>query len=219
MPTVQHLVKKELESNPLLLDILLQEIANINSVAVKMRPAIEKELGKKAKLSAVSMAIRRTIAQTGSARMFSWKFPKNLEVATKSNVYEIAIEHDFEQGGIFNSIRRKIKKDSGSFVSFMEGTYETVIITNQRNKWLVKKELAKKSITSEEGNLGCVSVGFDKSTKNIPGIYYQITRALAYKNIPINSFFTIGSEMAVLVKEQDLLEAHKCISSLIKKNS
>ena len=74
MPTVQHLVKQEIEKNPFLIDILEQNLINISALAEKIQPFIEKELKKKIKLSAVSMAIRRYTQQISKSIFFNGNF-------------------------------------------------------------------------------------------------------------------------------------------------
>src|SRR3989338_8256899 len=216
MVTVQHLVKKELEKNPFLIDVLQQELINISALALKLQPAIEKELGMRVKSSAIGMGLRRYAFKTGQKSIFTWNFPKNLEISTKSQIYEVAIEKTSHISKIHDYLYRHIKRQKGEFLSLAEGTYEVVIFTNQKNKKIVKKAIHKQKITSELDNLGYVTVNWEKITKDIPGIYYRITRALAFRNISIQSFHTIGAEMMIFFKEDDLVDAYETIGNLLQ---
>ena len=219
MVTVQHLVKKELENNWILLDMMQQDLLNINAVAEKLHHNIEKSLGRKVKLSAISMAIRRYSEEFSSKNIFKWKFPEDLEISTKSNIYEIAIKKDSNLSKSLEQIRSKMSNQVGSFLSLVDGIHETVFFTNQSNKNNLKSILRSKEITSERDNLGYVSINFQEITKEIPGIYYRITRVLALKNISIQSMHTIGAEVIFLFKDEVLMEAYKSIKNLIENKS
>lgn len=215
MVTVQHLVKRELEKNPFLIDILQQELINISALALRLHPGIEKELGRKVKTTAVGMGLRRYASETSKKSIFQWEFPKNLELSTKSQIYEVAIEKTPQVKKILDYLYKHIKKQKGELLSFVEGTYEIMIFTNQKNKKYVKEAIKKNKITSERDNLAYVTVNWEKITKDTPGIYYRITRALAFRNISIQSFHTIGAEMMIFFKEDNLVDAYQVIGNLL----
>ena len=214
MVTVQNIVRRELECNPFLIEIMEQGIANVTAIAPKLQPEIEAELRKKVKISAISMAIRRT--KVDSKRIFQWSFPDNLEISTKSNIYEVAIEKTPHLLPILKYLYQKVKRQKGEFISIIEGTYEIAIFTNQNNKKYVREALRSEKITSELNNLAYITVNWKKFTKDIPGIYYRITRALAFKGISIQSFHTIGGEMMIFFKAGVLVEAYKIIVGVLQ---
>ena len=216
MVTVQHLVKRELEKNPFLIDIIQQDLVNINAVSAKIYPTIKKEMGREIKISAIGMGIRRYNTEISKKAMFNWKFPENLEISTKSQIYEVAIEKTPQIGSIIKEIYRHVKRNKGEFLSITEGTYEICIFTNQVNKEFVKNALKWQKITSEHDNLAYVTVNWEKLTKDIPGIYYRVTRSLAFKNISMYSLYTIGSEMMIFFKEDVFLDAYQTIVNILQ---
>lgn len=215
MVTVQHLVKKELDKNQFLIELLQQELINISALALKLQPAIEKELGQKVKTTAIGMALRRYAAETSHRAVFNWKFPENLEVSTKSQIYEVAIERTPKVKKILDELYSHIERQKGEFFSFIEGTYEMVIFTNQHNKKRVRRAINDQKITSERDDLSYVTVNWEKKTKEIPGIYYRITRALAFRNISIQSFHTIGAEMIIFFKKEEMVSAYQVIDDIL----
>src|SRR3989338_3606997 len=187
MATVQHEVEQELQKNPLLIDILQQELINISALALRLQPSLEKECNKKIKVTAISMALRRYVEKLTQKSIFTWEFPKNLEVSTKSQIYEVAIEKTPQFKKILDTLYQHIQIQKGDFLSFVEGTYEIVIFTNQKNKKHVRDAIKNHKKTAERDNLAYITVNWNESTKEIPGIYYRITRALAFRNISIQS--------------------------------
>ncbi len=218
MVTIQYIVNKELEKTPILLDLLEEGLLNVTAIAIKISPQVIEKLGKQVKISAISMAIRRFPETSLLRTATKWKFPKNVEIATKSKIYEVAIEKTSVIPSIINRLHKEIKKEKGEFLSIVEGTYEFLIFTNQSHKVKIKKILHGHTITSEQENLAYITVNWAKDTKNIPGIYYQITRALAFKGISIQAFHTIGSEMMLFFKEDVFLDAYQTLATLLKAN-
>ncbi len=216
MVTVQHLIKTELSNNPILLDLIQQNLLNINALALKFHPNIERDLGRKIKIGAVSMAIRRVSEDFSNRKIFDWKFPPNLEVSTRSEIYEIAIKRDSDLSDLLIKIRFKLGNQIGTFLSVVDANYETVLLTNQYNKSALKTILKNKEITSERDNLGYVTINFEEFTKDVPGIYYQMTRALALRNISIQSMHTIGAEVIFLFKGNVLMKAYETMKCLVE---
>jgi aspartokinase len=107
------------------------------------------------------------------------------------------------------------KLSKGDLLTITEGFYEIVIFTSQKYRKQIRKLLGKLKPSSELSNLAIVTVNWPASTKNIPGIYYRITRALAIRQIAIQSFHTIGSEMMIIVSEESFGRAHETIYSLL----
>ncbi|GEM_PF-1897610 len=216
MVTVQHLVKQELEKNLLLLDMIQQDLLNINALALKLHPSIEAQLSKTVKLSAVSMAIRRVSQQFLHKKLFSWKFPSDLEISTKTGIYEVAIKREPHLPKLLNKIGLKLNNQPSTFLSVVDASYETVLFTNQYNQKILKASLNSKNILCERDNLGYVSINFEQTTKDISGIYYQITRALALRNISIQSMHTLGAEVILLFKNDVLIPAYHTLKALIE---
>ncbi len=218
MVTISHLVKKELERNPFLSDLLSDGLLNVNALAERLEPAIQSELGKKVKRSAIGMAIRRFSEQNNLLRK-KFVLPTGMEVSTKSNVFEVAVEKNPDTPKILQKLYSTLKREKGEFLSVFEGSYELVIFTNQAKKQEVLRANQGNKITCEVNNVCCISVNWPKETKDVPGIYYQITRALAFESIPIQSFHTIGSEMLLVFKKEVFLQAFKAIEKTLGNSS
>jgi len=216
MVTVQHVVRRELAKNPFLTEVLGLGLANVSAVANYIETSVEKELGKSVKYSAIGMAIRRYMEQVPYKSVFDFTFHKDLDISTKADIYEIAIERTSLMDKAIFDLRKKFKRKKGDFLSIIEGEYEIAFYTNQKNKLFLKKALRNYMITSEREKLSYVAVNFSRETKDIAGIYYHITRSLAYRGVSIQSLQTIGSEMTIFVKSEMLVEALNTLVVLLK---
>ncbi len=215
MLTIQQLVNRTLDKQPVIVDMLQQDIINIQALAERIHSEVEQQRKSKVTLAAVSMAIRRYTTELSLKPIFSHVIPSGLEVSTKSNIYEVAIEKSSQIRKIINTLYSHIKRSKGESLSVVEGTYEVVFFTNQSNKIYVKEALKNETITSEFDDLCYVTVNWETITKNIPGIYYRVTRELAIRGISMVSLYTIGAEMMVFVKRENLPEAYNAIENFI----
>lgn len=210
-----ELIRNFLKFRPEIVEILESGFGNYSAVAESIRKEIELTTRTKIKTSAMSMALRRLfVARKGEKEKI--KKIKPIEITTRTGIFEIAMKKDAKSVKAAESIRRLFLDKSQDFISVMEGTFEIVLYTNQLHKVSIKKSLPKKSITSEIDNLCCVTVNWPKETKEIPGIYARMTRALAINDISIQSFHTIGSEMTIYIKEPYLRGAHEILVGLLR---
>lgn len=219
MPSIQQLVTLELKKNHYLIELLQLKLINITAIAKNFQKSIENNLNKKTNVTAISMAIRRSLLDLTKQNIFDFNFPENLEISSKSQIYELALARSEKNSLLAKKINEKFSAAKGDYISVIEGTYEIVIFTNQKHKKIIRKFITGCKITSEADNLAYITVNWGNTTKDIPGIYYRITRALALKNISIQSFHTVGAEMMIFFKEDVFQEASQTILHLLKNSS
>ena len=209
--SVPEIIIKKLGKNPLYIELLKSNLININALAGGFCKEIYIEYKYKASLPTVSMAIRRYIKKLPKIKTRT--FPKHIDITTRTGIYEMALPVNLKSKRIAEKIKQSIK--STDFISIAEGSYEIVIFTNQSNREIVRKIIGNTKFNSEVNNLSYVTVNWPPITKEIPGIYYRITGALAHRGISIQSFHTIGSEMMIFIAEADLAGAYDGIKGIL----
>jgi hypothetical protein len=217
--SLSALVSTELENHPILLEFLLQGLGNVSAAAEHLRPALEARLGRKISNAAIGMALRRHLEGRAGASLAPRRFPAPFEVTTRSEIYEVAIRRDERGQALIDRIRKTLSPARRDFLSIAEGSYEIVIFTNQHNKPKVRGILGRHKRTSELDRAAYVAVNWPPETKDIPGIYYRVTRALAWREISIQSFHTIGAEMMIFVKREQLQPAYETLTRLLEEMS
>ena len=215
MTSLSQLLTSKLQNNPYLLEYLEAGLVNFTALAATLKPTLDQELKRKSSISSISMALRRIVEKAPQKNKRKALFPAHIDISTRSGIYEVAFASTEKSRGIIEILRNKLVIEEGEYLSIAEGSYEIVILTGQKNKDKVRKILGKFKTTSELDDLACVTVNWPKITKDIPGIYYRITRSLALRKISIQSFHTIGSEMMIIVKASDLMHAHESILKLL----
>lgn len=211
---MKALIINKFHSNPFLNDLAQQGLINIQGLAEQFKSEIFNDTGEDLSANAIAMCIRRYLKSQSGNKTTDWKFPEDIEITSRSEIYEVAVERSQKNIDLFLSLQKNASHNKGNFLSVFEGSYEVVILTNQKNKPEIRKHLKASQITSEVDNLGYVTVNWEKLTKDIPGIYYRINKSLAVNDISIQSFHTIGTEMMILFKEDKLSKAYEIICKL-----
>src|SRR3989339_670852 len=92
MVTIAHLINKKMKDLPFIHEAMDKNIINFGGLAELLKPEVEKELNKKVKGSAVSMALRRFHDQNKSLKLKKIKLTEELDLVVKSNLFEVSIQ-------------------------------------------------------------------------------------------------------------------------------
>ena len=216
---ISRIIKETLNSNPYLFEYIQLDLINISAASDFIRGQIAKQDREDISSAAIGMAIRRISQQHKKKSLIKYNFPLNIAISTRSHIYELSVQKNSLSKTLVKKLHERIVPSKSDIFSVIEGNYEIVIIASENLSTAIKKIFKKAKVTSELNNLSFISVDWSSETKDIPGIYYQVTRALAFKNISIQSFRTIGSEMSIYFKEADFLPAYETIKELFEKGS
>ena len=214
MTTASSAIVRELERRSDLIELLHDDLANVSAVADLLRAKVEREFQGPISSAAAGMAVRRYLRASAPKRM-DRAFPKHIEILTRSQIYEVAVQRNAKGEEIARKVRKEVAPEKSDFLSVIEGSYEIVFFTSQRNKARLLQIIGRNKKTSEIDSLGCVTVNWPPITKSIPGIYYRITRALALGGISIQSFHTVGAEMMIFVDESSLGAAYEALERVL----
>ena len=216
MPTLPELVGKRIASDVELRQLLESGVGNVSAIAASLQRSIESELGRSCSRSAIGMAIRRRVSSKKRRAPQLRGFPKHIEISSRTGIYEVAIPCNEKGREAADKVRRSLQLSKGDILFVAEGNYEIAIKTSRQHKAQLTKALGRIRATSELDNLACVTVNWPSSTKSIPGIYYRVTRALAMREISIQSFHTVGAEMMIFVKDDVLDHTYAAISQMLR---
>ena len=207
-------IQTYLRKYPLLARYARNGLVNLNALARLIRE-ISKQTTDSASVAALGMNLRRYIAKTPKVSVMPFDFSKySLQLITRTNIHEIILNKNLANRNRCLEIISEISQTK-YFVSIVEGEKEIVIMTDQPLKELLKTKGLKKIVNHETGNLGFISVNFPIELRDVPGIYGLITSSLAEAEISIHSFHTIGGEILILVKNEDLVHTQEVLQSLL----
>lgn len=201
-----HLIN-QLKRYPYLMKYAKNGLINLNALA--------RLIGDDRSTSAVGMELRRLITKFPEAVIKPFDFSQyKLQLVTRTNVHEIILTKNQNNRGLCLDLVHELSK-AKYFVTLVEGEKEIVVMTDYPIKDLVSRRAVKKVLNNITEDLGYVSIDFPIEMRKIPGIYSLVTYALASENIPIHSFHTIGGEILILVKNEDLVRTQEVLHFLL----
>jgi hypothetical protein len=207
-------IQTYLRKYPLLTRYARNGIVNLNAFA-RLIKGISKQTTDSTSLAALGMDLRRYIAKTPKVSVAPFDFSKySLQLITRTNIHEIILNKNLANRKRCLGIVSEISQTK-YFVSVVEGEKEIVVMTDQPLRELLKIKGLKNIVNHKTGDLGFISVNFPIELRNVPGIYSLITSSLAEAEISIHSFHTIGGEILILVKNEDLVHTQEVLRSLL----
>ena len=112
----------------------------------------------------------------------------------------------------------EICSDKGDFLTSTQGLHEIMIITNASHEKAIKKIYSGFKIKREITGLSGISIDLPKDCVNTPGVYYLITRELAWNNVSIIDLVSTFEELTIIVKDEDATPVFDLLRKLVKSN-
>ncbi len=188
----------------------MQDIVSYASLAKKIRPDIEKELGKKVKHSAVVMALRRAKDKVNKKNT-RLDLSNSLEIVLKNNLYNVTVKRKLD------SVKKVENNLKSEFIKIF-GDDCIDLIFNKTHYDKVKSILEDYKI-NEEFDLSKVKIKYSEDFKNKPGVIAAITRRLAWNDISIKHFLTTSKEIMVFIDSKKGAKAYNILSGLENEKS
>lgn len=211
---MSNTIKGYLQSNPIIARYVQNGLININSLARFIKKNNLYSQGDNS-VAAIGMDIRRRMKQLPDMEQPTFdSTEQKLHVVVRTNIEELIFNKNEKNRQTCLNIFHQISQ-SKHFSCLVEGEREIVLLTDYSLDILIKKERLKKIITLHTNGLGFISIDFPITLRKVAGIYSQVTSALFLSHISIHSFHTIGGEILILVKNEDLLKAQEILTSFI----
>ena len=209
MLTIPNAVEEVIKKKPFLESALVEGLINLSALARKLKPEIEKKVGKEVNDSAVIMALNRLVPRL--ELMSAMKFKKVVEnigdIIVRSNLADIAFANShtlFEKQAILLDRVRSMKD---VFCTFSQGIYETTLVVSSSIAALVEEIFADETLIARSGDLSSITVKLPTENSVCPGVYYYIFKELAWDNINITEVISTTNEFTVVISDADIHRA------------
>lgn len=214
MITISQVVEDIIRRSPFLAEALTENIANISSVARRIRPQVQKKLLEEVSEEAVAMALRRMgrkIKPTASGL----KFLKDLNnITVRSNLVEFVFPNSTDITKIHQDVLKKIENKKDVFLNISRGLFESIIVISSDFEKDVEQILKNQNKVLKIEDLSSITIKLPEETITTPGVYYPILKALAWDGLNIIEVISIGSELSILFRSNDADRAFSVIKSL-----
>lgn len=215
MRTVSELISNEIKNRPLLEQGLAQGVINLSALARQLKPKIEQINLKKTSVGAIVMALQRLGSKIKKQAISKTVLPKLTDVTVRSQL----VEFTFNNLTRFDDLQKKVaglaQQKPNSFVNLSQGMFETTLIVNRPLDEDVKKVIPKNQIINEIKNLSAVIIRFEEDTVYIPGVYYQILKALAWEKTNLIEIISVSNELSLFFEDSKIEQAFRIIKELV----
>ena len=219
MVTISQVTKKLIEDRPILQEALIEEIINYASLAQKLQPKIERELGKEIKPSAVIMALRRYAEKLQERSVPKRSIRFNPEIVLKTNLCDVSVVKTHTALEKISDIHKLLDYDKAETLNIIQGNYEITIVISQKHLTQLKQILKSEKVLNVEKNLVSLTLALTGEFLYTPGILAVATRKLAWENINIYENISTMTELIFIIAEKDAVRAYNSFQELIGKYS
>ncbi len=219
MVTISHIVKKTVDSRPMLQEALIEGIVSYGNLSKKMKPKIESELGKEAKRSAISMALRRHAENLQKKTVVQQPFEFNREIIMKTNLCDICIVRTPSALEKIEKMYDMVNYEKGDTLNVLHGNHEIAIVISQKYLKKLRDALQDEKIFNIEKNLVSLTLKVTDEFLYTPGILSLATRKLAWENINIFENISTMTEIIFIIAEKDAVSAYNAFQEMIKEYS
>ncbi|MBQ4821044.1 hypothetical protein [Aquimarina sp. MMG016] len=211
MKTITDCVHDILRHQPFLEDALSRDIINFSSLALDMRPQVEKIMRKPIKPGSIIMALRRynpkRIKHTDNLRSLG-------DIVVRSGITEYAFLNSnsilTSQSNLLNSVKDKSK----TYFTYSSNFQESNILVSSSLKEVVELHFKNETCISVTDNLSSMSIALpDDSSKTI-GLYFYIFKLLAYEGIPIFEIISTSNYFTLFLEKEFVNDAFLLLNEI-----
>lgn len=204
-----------LKRNPIITRYAQIGLINISSLSKYIKEN-NIDIDPEVSIAAIGMFIRRYLShlpKTKQNKTFITDHPVNLVIRTgmRELIFNKTLENRRQCLILFEKISR-----TKHFSCVVEGEQEIVLLTDHPLSNLLKNNSLRKQVAHQTKELGYISIDFPIKLREVLGVYNYVTQVLFLANISIHSFHTIGGEILILVKNQDLVKAQEVLTSALQ---
>ncbi len=209
MTNITQDVRDFLNKNPFIVKGLDSKITNIRALS----SYILKESGINASLHAVMSAVRRfEKEQESSEKPDVDAVFQDSKISTKSRLLMITVQRHFNVlKNILPDILDSIHVSKGDVLRIVEGRESMKFVIDHSKKKEVIRLIPKDEIVEVQENLGEINIHLSDRYGDMPGLISPIMNELAVNNININEVIGCMPELILIVKEDDISQAHDAL--------
>jgi hypothetical protein len=218
MVTVSHLVKKLVGDNPFLEEALGRQLLSNGNLAEELQPKIEKELGKRVKVSAIVMALRRYSEEIAEHRKLTKRFNYTGELLLKTSICDFTVAKSPGLLSKLKGIYSLVDFGRGDALNVILGNNEISIVINEKYSARLAKFLKGEKILNMENGLVSLTIIFTADDfVHTPGVIFNAVRKLAWNNINIYEVVSTKTELTFILSKDDSMKAYEVLQDMIER--
>lgn len=216
MSTISKITEDIINRSPFLREAMTENLINISALARKVRPEIEKTVGKEVKEGAIVMAIKRMTP--GVYHRLDVRINNVIggigDFLVRSDLADFTFENSDSLREAQYELIRKIGDDTDAFFTLSRGITETTYILNTKYAEDLKRAFARERLKAHNQDLSSITVKLPETNTETYGVYYYIMKHLAWEGINIEQVVSTANEFTAIVNSNDIDQAFKILMQL-----
>jgi aspartokinase len=218
MVTISHITHKLIDENILLQEAVTMGISNYTSLAKHLKSDVERIYGDKAKISSITRAIQRYAEQHKEhQKKFSFNFFTGIKL--DSDVIYVVVHESSSLAEKIQRLFNEINRNNSNILNVIQGNKEIAIITKKEYKDLLMDILSDEKISHIIDDHDSLSLTYSKDYSFTPGLIYNISRNIAWKNINVLTWLHTPRELTLIVHENDATKCYNILHKMQKMNN
>ncbi len=214
MSTIPQVAIKIIKSQPYLAEALVEGLINISSLARKIQPQVEREVGKPIKLGALVMALNRLMPKLEESEgIKSSEIAKVEDISVRSNLVSISYRNSDALLKKHTDLMNCIRENQECYYTFMQSVFKSNIIVSATLKDKIDAIFEGETVLDSNKNLSAVILRLPKD-KNQIGLYYFILRKIAWAGINVEEVVSITNEITLVVNDYDIDKTFSVLKSV-----
>lgn len=215
MVSVPEVVEQIINNMPFVEDALAKGLVNTSALAREIQPQVIEILGKDVQEGAIVMALNRNKSIfTKTDKSIQSILDKLADITVKSNIVEVTIQNSHDTLNKIRQLLERIEAKPDKFIAITQGVAEVTIITTKNNLTDIEEIIASDEIILKQTDLSSITVKLPPENVEVPGVYYQILKKIAWKGINIIDTVSTTNEITIVFSQDDIEQAFSIIKGL-----
>jgi aspartokinase len=219
MESVSSIVKRLLHQKPFLIEAFGRGILSYTGLAAEFKPAVESQLGKEVKESAIVMALRRYAEDVKGKRFPAAEgdSPLSCEILMKTNICDFNVKKNEAFLERLGRLYEMVQIGKGDFLNVTIGNDEVSIAVSEKYRAQTEEFLGEEEIFEVRSGLVSMTLLFSGDFLHTPGIIFQALRKLAWENINVYEIVSTMTELTVVIAKEDSGRGYEALQEFIEK--
>lgn len=213
MISISDVLEDIIKDSPFIEEGLSRGIINFSAYAREVQPIIEKKLYKNIKTGAIIMALKR-ISEKTKTRLQNKPEINLTDITVRSNLMEITFANSASLPNKQRQLLNELANQKDIFCTVSNGVRETTFIASIPARNIIKKIFVDESELANISYLSSITIRLPKENVEMPGLYYQILKRLAWENINIIEIISTNTELTIIFKTSDVDKAFSVLKEL-----
>ena len=216
MITSASIVEGIVRESPLLEEGLATGIVNLSALARRLRPQVEKTLGKDVSDAAVMMALKRLVPRVSARDRTIVKLLRQMhDLTVRSNLVEFTFRSSPTLLERQRDLLQAIAKEKDAFLTYTQGMFEVTLIASARLEDRIAAVFHSEKLVARLGELSAIVIALPPKSVQTPGVHYTLLKQLAFHDLNVVEVVSTYSELTIVLAKDEVDRAFSILKRFL----